>query len=82
MIRLTGFELGKIWGKKRFLLSCLILLALDFFLLWYTNLPGESRAMMACTECDLRINSVDRARSRSHWRGYPHIKHSSVKSQI
>ena len=44
MIRLTGFELGKIWGKKRFLLSCLILLALDFFLLWYTNLPGESRA--------------------------------------
>lgn len=44
MIRLTGFELEKIWGKKRFLLSCLILLALDVFLLWYTSLPGEDRA--------------------------------------
>lgn len=47
MIRLTAFELEKIWGKKRFLLSCLLLLALDLFLLWYTNLPGEDRAGLA-----------------------------------
>ena len=44
MIRLTVVELEKIWGKKQFFLSCLLLLALELFLMWYTNLPGEDRA--------------------------------------
>lgn len=43
MIRLTGAELRKVWGKRGFLLSCIALLTLDLFLLWYAALPGENR---------------------------------------
>ena len=39
MIRLSLFELSKIWRKKSFILSVCILLAINLFLLWYTNLP-------------------------------------------
>ncbi|MDY2628169.1 MAG: hypothetical protein SOW08_07625 [Lachnospiraceae bacterium] len=46
MYRLTGFELGKIWGKQGFVLSVIILVVLNGFLLWYTNLPdGETPAL-------------------------------------
>lgn len=38
MYRLTGFELGKIWRKRSFVLSFCVLLILNVFLLWYTNL--------------------------------------------
>lgn len=44
MLRQMGFELGKIWGQKRFLSGCLLLLTLNLFLLWYTNLPDETTA--------------------------------------
>lgn len=41
-MRLLGFELGKIWGRRSFLLSICALLIVNGFLLWYTNLPdGE-----------------------------------------
>ena len=39
MMRLSLFELSKIWRKKSFILSVCILLAINLFLLWYTNLP-------------------------------------------
>ena len=39
MMRLSLFELAKIWTKKSFILSVCILLAINLFLLWYTNLP-------------------------------------------
>lgn len=38
-MRLSLFELSKIWRKKSFILSVCILLAINLFLLWYTNLP-------------------------------------------
>ena len=38
MIQLTGFELCKIWRKQGFLLATVLLLALNVFFLWYTNL--------------------------------------------
>ena len=44
MFRLTGFELEKLWGKRRFRLSCLLLLLLELFLMWYTTLPAEGKA--------------------------------------
>lgn len=44
MFRLTGFELEKIWGNRRFQLSCLLLVLLELFLLWYTALPDEGEA--------------------------------------
>lgn len=43
MHRLIPFELEKIGRKKSFLLSALLLLAVNMFLLWYTTLPSESR---------------------------------------
>lgn len=39
MMRLSLFELSKIWRKKSFILSICLLLAINLFLLWYTNLP-------------------------------------------
>lgn len=42
MIRLTGFELGKIWGRRSFLVSLLVLLSLNLFLAWFSGLPDES----------------------------------------
>ena len=51
MFRLTGMELGKLWGKRNFLLSCLALFVLDLFLLWYTNLPGEEKPGLASYGC-------------------------------
>ena len=40
-MRLTAFELRKIWGKPSFLLSVCVLLAVNLFLMWYINLPDE-----------------------------------------
>ncbi len=41
MYRLTCFELDKVWRKRSFLLSVAVLLAINIFLLWYTNLPNN-----------------------------------------
>lgn len=43
MLRLIPFELEKIFRKKSFLLSILLLLAVNVFLLFYTTLPSQSR---------------------------------------
>lgn len=40
-MRLTAFELRKIWGKPSFLLSVCVLLVVNLFLMWYINLPDE-----------------------------------------
>lgn len=40
MIGLTRFELEKIWGRRSFLLSVCLLVLVNGFLLWYTNLPN------------------------------------------
>ncbi len=40
MIRLLHFELDKIWRKPSFLLSMAVLIIVNVFLLWYTNLPN------------------------------------------
>lgn len=42
MHRLVSFELDKIWRKKGFLLSVCVLVVLNIFLLWYTNLSDGS----------------------------------------
>lgn len=41
MLRLIRFELEKIWHKRSFMLSVCVLLVLNLFILWYTNLPDE-----------------------------------------
>ncbi|MBQ2745121.1 MAG: hypothetical protein IJF37_05875 [Lachnospiraceae bacterium] len=41
MHRLVRFELGKIWRKRSFFLSACVLLVLNVFLLWYTNLSDD-----------------------------------------
>ncbi len=41
MHRLICFELSKIWKKSSFLLSLCVLMVLNIFLLWYTNLPDD-----------------------------------------
>ena len=41
MCRLIRFELRKIWCKRSFLFSICVLLILNIFFLWYTNLGGE-----------------------------------------
>lgn len=38
MIRLTFFELSKIWKKRSFMFSAILLLFINVFLLWYTAL--------------------------------------------
>lgn len=43
MNRLILFELAKIWKKRSTLVSILLLLILNLFLLWYTNLPDGNR---------------------------------------
>lgn len=43
MLRLTGFELRRIWCRRSFLLGFGALLVLNVFLLWYANLPGEEK---------------------------------------
>lgn len=43
MIRLILFELAKIWKKRSTLISVLLLLILNLFLLWYTNLSDGNR---------------------------------------
>lgn len=44
MLRFVRFELEKIWKKPSFLLSVVILLCINLFLLWYTNIPNEYEA--------------------------------------
>lgn len=41
-MKLIGFELRKLWGKRGFRLSCCVLLLLNILLLWYTHLPDET----------------------------------------
>ena len=43
MFRLTGFELGKIWGRRSFFVGICVLLLINGFLLWYTNLTDGER---------------------------------------
>lgn len=41
MLRLTLFELNKLWTKRSFVLAVCVLLLIHIFLLWYTYLPDE-----------------------------------------
>lgn len=41
-MRLTGFELSKIWRKKSFQLLMVLLVSVNLFFLWYLHLPGET----------------------------------------
>lgn len=47
MYRLTYYELRKIWYKRSFVLSVFVLIALNVFLLWYTNIPNDEHAPLA-----------------------------------
>lgn len=50
MLRLTGFELRRIWCRRSFLLGFGVLFILNVFLLWYGNLPGEEKPGLASYE--------------------------------
>lgn len=47
IVRLTAFELIKIWQKRSFILSCCVLLAVNLFLTWYIYLPNEETPPMS-----------------------------------
>ena len=65
MFRLTGFELEKLWGKRRFRLSCLLLLLLELFLMWYTTLPAEGKAGLSAYKAfQSRFQPCRRRKSR------------------
>lgn len=40
-MRLTAFELRKVWGRPSFVLAFCILQVVNLFLMWYVNLPRE-----------------------------------------
>ena len=41
-MKLTGFELQKLWGKRSFCLSLSVILLLNVLLLWYVHLPDQT----------------------------------------
>lgn len=41
-MKLTGFELRKLWGKRSFCLSLSVILLLNVLLLWYVHLPDQT----------------------------------------
>ena len=43
MCSLIYFELKKIWNKKSFVFITCLLLIINIFFLWYTNLENEKR---------------------------------------
>ena len=47
MVRLTLFELSKVWRRRAFVLSALALLAVNVFILWYSSLGGSSAPGLA-----------------------------------
>ena len=47
MVRLALFELSKVWRRRAFVLSALALLAVNVFILWYSNLGGPSAPGLA-----------------------------------
>lgn len=47
MRRLIPFELQKIWCRRSFLLLTCVLLAINVFFLWYTNLGGDGEPKLS-----------------------------------
>ena len=47
MFRLIYFELKKIWCKRSFIFSICLLLMINIFFLWYTNLENEKRPSLS-----------------------------------
>lgn len=60
MIRLSMYELLKIWRKKRFVFSFGVLLVINLFLLWYVNLPDAGTPPLSAYkafEADISVMS-------------------------
>ncbi len=47
MVRLTLFELSKVWRRRAFVFSALALLAVNVFILWYSSLGSASAPGLA-----------------------------------
>ena len=47
MCSLIYFELKKIWNKKSFIFITCLLLIINIFFLWYTNLENEKKPSLA-----------------------------------
>ena len=47
MFRLIYFELKKIWCKRSFIFSICLLLMINIFFLWYTNIENEDRIALS-----------------------------------
>ena len=47
MFRLIYFELKKIWCKRSFIFSICLLLMINIFFLWYTNLENEDKIALS-----------------------------------
>ena len=66
MYRLTCFELDKVWRKRSFLLSVAVLLAINIFLLWYTNLPNnETPPLSAYKAVEKDLQHLSEAEKKS-----------------
>lgn len=51
MWSLIYFELKKIWNKKSFVFITCLLLIINIFFLWYTNLENEKDHHFLLTKC-------------------------------
>lgn len=47
MLKLVSFELKKIWGKKSFIFITCLLLIINVFFLWYTNLESDNKPSLS-----------------------------------
>ena len=66
MYRLMCFELDKVWRKRSFLLSVAVLLAINIFLLWYTNLPNnETPPLSAYKAVEKDLQHLSEAEKKS-----------------
>ncbi|MDE5966770.1 MAG: hypothetical protein K2G89_08050 [Lachnospiraceae bacterium] len=67
MLRLTVYELAKIWRKRSYLVAVMLLLLCNIFVLWYQNLPGEVDASFSSLKAFQRDISGMSASERSDY---------------
>lgn len=67
MVKLTLFEVDKIWRKKTFLFAMAILLLINVFLLWYTNLShGATPELYSYKKIQKDLSSLSETGKQSY----------------
>lgn len=67
MIKLTLFEMDKIWRKKAFLMAMAVLVLINVFLLWYTNLSnGTTPELYSYKKIERDLSSLSETEKQSY----------------